>query len=167
MNQRNCLAPKPAVVAALAMVAVTSAGARGQEPTLSGPSFIPDGRASSLAGSHTLGKAPGAQTMTKSRGSLLVQDGAQPQDAGRGGADTAIDTQPSGIGCARSGPERRREDGCGHFHAKRDVYLLGEAGYKKPLKAPIYTGWWEIQNLSARLIHRPVRCTSRPRMRPR
>jgi hypothetical protein len=57
MNHRKCPAAKRAIVAALAMVAITSAGAPGQEPTLSGPSFIPDGRASSLAGWHTLGKA--------------------------------------------------------------------------------------------------------------
>jgi hypothetical protein len=57
MNHRKCPAAKRAVVAALALVAITSAGTRGQEPTLSGPSFIPDARASSLAGWHTLGKA--------------------------------------------------------------------------------------------------------------
>ncbi len=39
------------------MVAITSASAQGQEPNLSGPSFIPDGRATSLAGWHALGQA--------------------------------------------------------------------------------------------------------------
>jgi hypothetical protein len=50
---------KRAVVVALAFVAVASARTRGQDPalTLSGPSFIPDGRASTLAGWHTLGQA--------------------------------------------------------------------------------------------------------------
>jgi hypothetical protein len=50
---------KRAVVVALAFVAITSVDTRSQEPApiLSGPSFIPDGRASTLAGWHTLGQA--------------------------------------------------------------------------------------------------------------
>ena len=59
VNQEKRLFAKRAVVIALAFVAITSVDTRGQEPapTLSGPSFIPDGRASTLAGWHTLGQA--------------------------------------------------------------------------------------------------------------
>jgi hypothetical protein len=59
VNQGTRLFAKCAVVVALAFVAITSAHTRGAEPapTLSGPSFIPDGRASTLAGWHTLGQA--------------------------------------------------------------------------------------------------------------
>src|ERR1700692_1665034 len=59
VNQGTRLLDKRAVVVALALVAITSAHTRGQEPApmLSGPSFIPDGRASTLAGWHTLGQA--------------------------------------------------------------------------------------------------------------
>lgn len=59
VNQGTRLFAKRAVVVALAFVAITSAHTRGQEPapTMSGPSFIPDGRASTLAGWHTLGQA--------------------------------------------------------------------------------------------------------------
>ncbi len=59
VNQEKRLVAKRVVVVALALVAITSARTRGQEqaPTMSGPSFIPDGRASTLAGWHTLGQA--------------------------------------------------------------------------------------------------------------
>jgi hypothetical protein len=58
MNQRNGLFARHAVIVALALVAITSTHTRGQEPaTLGGPSFTPDGRASTLAGWHTLGQA--------------------------------------------------------------------------------------------------------------
>jgi hypothetical protein len=59
MNQKNGSFAKRAVVVTLALVAITSAHTRGQEPapTLSGPSFIPDGRSPTLAGWHTLGQA--------------------------------------------------------------------------------------------------------------
>jgi hypothetical protein len=58
VNHKRRLFAKRSVVAALAFIAITSAHARGQEPaTLSGPSFIPDGRGSTLAGWHTLGQA--------------------------------------------------------------------------------------------------------------
>ena len=56
---------KRAVVIALAIVAIASARTQGQEPTLSGPSFIPDGRASTLEGWHTLGMPPGMRIRAK------------------------------------------------------------------------------------------------------
>lgn len=42
---------------ALAVVSIAAPRTKGQESTLSGPSFIPDGHVSTLAGWHTLGQA--------------------------------------------------------------------------------------------------------------
>jgi hypothetical protein len=49
----------PVSVIALSLIAIPLARSRGQEPapTLSGPSFLPDGGGATLAGWHTLGQA--------------------------------------------------------------------------------------------------------------
>src|ERR1700733_11973074 len=57
VNHKTRLFDKCVVVSALAIVGIAAARTQGQESTLSGPSFIPDGHASTLAGWHTLGQA--------------------------------------------------------------------------------------------------------------
>ncbi len=56
VNHQKGLFDKRVVVVALAVFGIAAARTPGQEPALSGPSFIPDG-ASTLAGWHTLGQA--------------------------------------------------------------------------------------------------------------
>jgi hypothetical protein len=127
MNGKNGPFARDAVVVAFALVAITSTHTRGQEPaTLSGPSFTPTAVHPRLPGGIPWVKPLGTQTREKQTGEKLWAT-AQRVPAGWCLIGLFKILLRSGIGCARSGPERRWKDGCCHFNPERDLYLLGEA----------------------------------------